>query len=893
MVASSRTSESSDKWEGHQSGLGASTRHWQKHSSAELPPADDPTVLQEPSSAPLRYLGGGRRQLLMGGMLFHVTRGAEGECTSRFQQLEAPCMLGAARQPYGTDPVFRPSSRLYRPELQDDMGAFYNTSIGSDMMSVQRKTSRRRPLPFRPRSLQSLPADVYPFFVDAGLSGYRAKQLFKFMEDGQAVDSFVQRIGVKFVLWNSEIQTWTLVDLTWDGSTGQFETEYHVSSVCTEQLANAVEYTFASVYNLLIHLSWILGGALELGYQVTSLVMHVAKKRSATSGTRLAHLQTYLCRPSVLANLFAAFVQMFTVAYFAMTLWYMTKLVQMQPPYEVYHDLYAGANYFLPSRGPVEGALTADVGSPSAIPAWARPEHNDGFNQYLQDVASVELLQQLLRYLFYLYGAQLLTRIVQLGVITYGQKRLAVVMRSSRDSIVTVMNLALPSIIVVASFAVLYQITIGSFVHHVSTLQKGTSTLFEMALLGEHVLLAVPGWELGPLVGGLLRLYQTLFVFLFPICIANFLFAQLSDVLMDHLKDARSSNTIAQDVRIVLRNRVKRKILREWPAMESVVVLLKHGEERHERRKKNLKRLSTIQARDGILYQTWSMRSLLSSVSQGDLRPRKKERLYVDRGGQAYSEKDLEDLLTASAVYRQRKQSMRRRATSEARRDLIAASKEVREVPKRKTGGISSSVSHHRSPTVVELEDVGTRFELADTAALIVETRFPREASDPSEGSGPLSFTAEKRLSKMKLRQLVGKMSEIQTSTQAYASLRFDHILRTNKLLEQVAQRRGGLRFSYTFANNNDGMPSKPKTLVSEMLIQLEEILTFEDSDLNPFGMMMPTLVSSSISKRYDNCRYPASLEVRFMISVTAACRHAHLREIRIYANWWTTVLPE
>lgn len=75
-----------------------------------------------------RWVGTGNR--IVGGMLIHTTRREEQECEqTRFENIANICMGGAITLAFGADPVFKPDTESFDPDLASaDMLRIYNCS---------------------------------------------------------------------------------------------------------------------------------------------------------------------------------------------------------------------------------------------------------------------------------------------------------------------------------------------------------------------------------------------------------------------------------------------------------------------------------------------------------------------------------------------------------------------------------------------------------------------------------------------------------------------------------------------------------------------------------------------------------------------------------------------
>jgi len=85
-------------------------------------------------------------------------------------------------QPYGTDPVFMPSSTLYDPNLSGHEGNFYNASSRSEMAVTG------APFGFFSRRLSGF-ATGFPVLLPNRLTAQRAARMVTYLMDGNYLDT--------------------------------------------------------------------------------------------------------------------------------------------------------------------------------------------------------------------------------------------------------------------------------------------------------------------------------------------------------------------------------------------------------------------------------------------------------------------------------------------------------------------------------------------------------------------------------------------------------------------------------------------------------------------------------------------------------------------------------
>ncbi|KAK3267920.1 hypothetical protein CYMTET_23548 [Cymbomonas tetramitiformis] len=572
---------------------------FRKFADEKLPTNRHSTLLEsKPDHEVPRYVLAKHR--LAAGMLFYIVRNTLAEephrqCSQRFAHLRGQCHPQSPPHSYGRDPVFLPASQLFRPHDQNDVAKFYNNTD--------------QPIPFVPRPLPGNP-EGHPFFIDAGLGSLRAKELYTFLEDAQAVDDDALKVTVKFATWNPNQGRWIFVQLTWHREKGDWETVYTIKSA-TLSMTNGGDGVedVELVIHISMHILWAIFTFLHFHKHLGPCVAAAASPfpdQSEPAYTWLEHLakrqpnfaalSAYLFEPFVLLDLFTSAVQVATLALFVCYLLYINVFLTMESHYDIYDNLYADAHYFLSYRSESLGQTEAATLGEEETPRWALPEDNSGLERYVQDLSTVEQLTELVLLLFNMHCLGVMVLFMQIGIVSYGQRRIGILMRSIRMSFIKFVDLLLPFITIVSSFAVLYQIEYGYKSPLVNTFEAALDTLMKLALIGDFHELEVEGWVLPLNIMLLHWFYESFYIFIFNFCISNFLFAQISDVLAFNMQQANEANTVMQDLQIFYRNRVGVKILRKWPKMERIVALLEIGREHHRMQAvRTLKRATTIE----------------------------------------------------------------------------------------------------------------------------------------------------------------------------------------------------------------------------------------------------------------------------------------------------------
>ncbi|KAK3289149.1 hypothetical protein CYMTET_3420 [Cymbomonas tetramitiformis] len=306
-------------------------------------PTDLDQFASNPTTTPGRYLKIGRNRVVAG-IMFYVKRRQESPaeaCTQRFRHLRAPCLTVTRTDPYGTDPVFLPGTSLFRADLQDDMNKYYNTSDGSEMINPHTGS----PYPFAPRQLPGY-QNGQPFMLDTRLGAYRAQQVYTFLEEGQFVNDGVTEIEANVMTWNSQVQAWSAVRLRWSrAKNGNWQLDHELYNL---QVTYWNMRSVRSTLWLLLHVVWVLVSVAVFEREARKLRPGVLEMRYPTIEGYLLQLWLYMTTMENLLAVLGAWMQLIVVSMFMTYHCMMLLVVRVEPHYEVYHNLYADANYFLP-----------------------------------------------------------------------------------------------------------------------------------------------------------------------------------------------------------------------------------------------------------------------------------------------------------------------------------------------------------------------------------------------------------------------------------------------------------------------------------------------------------------------------------------------------------------
>ncbi|KAK3244352.1 hypothetical protein CYMTET_46029 [Cymbomonas tetramitiformis] len=497
-----------------------------KHDEWALGPVTrgDPAA-RMPSESQARLVGL-KRNRLVGGLLLHTRREVEAEssvCTARFQQLARSCFRGQMVDSFGIDTVFNPGSALFRPDLQDEVGWYYNTTPGSAMLNEHTLS----PKPFALRPLLDRAPGV-PLVIDTGLGARRAQELYTFIQDGAYIGEYTTHIEATMATWNAQRQTMGFLQLDWTRlRKGIWQVQYEVAALPVTYWGVS---SLRSALWLLLHVLWIAVSIMVFAKEMARLTpraLEATHKQDAYLLNLMSHFSGY---GNILA-VCGACMQLTVLGLFFTYHYSMLHVVELSLRYHVYDDLHADANFFLSAReaepSSFKGPDAAGLVEASA-PAWTRPEDNSGLEEYAAKLQMVQQLGFLYQLFFMLQAGRSLIMMLRILNATTGQKRLAVVSKTLVTSFFEVIQ-CVPFFVSLACFAVMFNIEMGHRLAFFSTLSETFRVLGFFAFLGDYKSVKDEAWEDSAFQRFKETTYITLFVAMYMFFLGNFVLAIVCD----------------------------------------------------------------------------------------------------------------------------------------------------------------------------------------------------------------------------------------------------------------------------------------------------------------------------------------------------------------------------
>ena len=214
------------------------------------PPGATPPVPLD-TSVRKRYVSS--KNVIVGGVLLYQTRSGNEPCKGKFGDARAdrglsgetcPVVDKSDVDPYGVDPVFISTSRLYDPEAKDKMccrpeSAAQGGSNASDPGSSKfYKNSELNvkgvPYGFYPSTLTGR-EDGFAVVIDINLRENAFDKLIEYLEDGFFIDKYTKNLKVEVLTYNGELRYFCNLVVDFDFSQGgNIQVEYSADSAATQ-----------------------------------------------------------------------------------------------------------------------------------------------------------------------------------------------------------------------------------------------------------------------------------------------------------------------------------------------------------------------------------------------------------------------------------------------------------------------------------------------------------------------------------------------------------------------------------------------------------------------------------------------------------------------------------
>ena len=192
------------------------------------------------------------KNVIVGGVLVYQTRSGNEPCKGKFGDGRAdrglsgkvcPVVDKSDVDPYGVDPVFISTSRLYDPEAKNKMccrpesdaqGGSNASDPGFKFYKNSELNVRGVPYGFYPSTLEGREAG-FAVVIDINLRENAFNKLIEYLEDGFFIDKYTKNLKVEVLTYNGELRYFCNLVVDFDFSQGgNIQVEYSADSAATQ-----------------------------------------------------------------------------------------------------------------------------------------------------------------------------------------------------------------------------------------------------------------------------------------------------------------------------------------------------------------------------------------------------------------------------------------------------------------------------------------------------------------------------------------------------------------------------------------------------------------------------------------------------------------------------------
>ena len=388
---------------------------------------------------------------VVAGMMLHSTRKSSKDCgDKRFDKITEECRGAYEKTPYGIDPVFRASSTLYDPDLdnQESVTGLYNCTelLGTPTTYCPEYfNSNNVPYGFFHRRVPGYP-DGYFVWYDINLNAENAQRYFLTMQEGLFLDSRTDEVRAQIVTYNAELQVFGNVEIFFQSSkSGQFNVLHSTKVV-------DVELYVTDLDNFRMFLEIVLGIALIFAVYNEAMDLVRAKKKYGKYTAYFESLWNYIDVIN-LSLMMMGYITWWTYAFLA-------EDFRCKINYNIYADLEA------------EARIYKIAGNGEDLDSLA--------NMY----GAVSELTERLAFYYAIAGVNIMLYLLRVLKLMHFQPRLGVVTRTLTLAAADLFHFFVLFFVIFFGYAIMGYLVFGNTVETFSTIPDSIMTCFEF-LLGE------------------------------------------------------------------------------------------------------------------------------------------------------------------------------------------------------------------------------------------------------------------------------------------------------------------------------------------------------------------------------------------------------------------------
>lgn len=388
---------------------------------------------------------------VVAGMMVHATRKGMADCgDARFDKIDENCRGARTVEPYGIDPVFRASSALYDPDLDNSEGVakFYNCTELLDKPTLYcREYFNRNNVPygFFHRKMTGYPDGFFVWF-DINLNEENAQRYLLTMQEGLFLDTQTDEVRAQTVIYNAELQVFGNVQIYFRSSeSGQVDV-LHSTKVID------VELYVTDLDNFRLFLEVLLGIALIFGIVNEGLDLLRMKKKFGRYSAYFQSIWNYIDVLN-LALMTMGYITWWTYAFLA-------EDFRCKINYDIYADLEAEARIMK-----ING-------------------NGQGLDSLASMYSSISELTERLAFYYAIAGVNIMLYLLRVLKLMHFQPRLGVVTRTLTLAAADLFHFFVLFFIIFFGYAIMGYLVFGNAIETFSTVPDAIMTCFEF-LLGE------------------------------------------------------------------------------------------------------------------------------------------------------------------------------------------------------------------------------------------------------------------------------------------------------------------------------------------------------------------------------------------------------------------------
>eukprot|EP00854_Cymbomonas_tetramitiformis_P003615 gene3615-4547_t len=539
--------------------------------------------------------------LLIGGMLLQseasmadddVDDCAAAASSERFGELfgNSACQEQSMTTPRGADPVFTVGAELYDPAVAaKGTAGYYNTTPSSEEFEHRTGTAH----PFKTRPEAGLAMDAYPFFFDVRAPRARTEELLLYLDEGRYTrGGGFRSLRAELLSYNSQTHLLALSQVAFrahpSGSIIVSATTLPLSFGHTQSGTG-----FASILHYTNHLPWWVC-ATWAAVVLSVFVYHiVGLSHSLWATTRQDEQRklplSYMVQSSI------SFVG--AAVHVAVILWHVAQRAYMDDQgllghaaidpldttYDVYDDLFAEANFLLPSK-----ATLADVAwrPPDEAQRWRLPDDETGLGGFVKVLGQANQLAALDMILRIVEAVNCMFIILRLLFAVCFHRKLAFVLDTLSASAVSLAHMFALMTALLGQYALLTHVLYGPYYETFSTGQLASTGVLQLAMLGDlmnfKVLDKSKYWQQPRSNSGVTQFVQDAFVIgslsaLFQFCLLHLLMGVITGAKLkvrQRESQIHSYTNLWDDILSNVKAQSKKHDM-GWPTLDSTISLLR------------------------------------------------------------------------------------------------------------------------------------------------------------------------------------------------------------------------------------------------------------------------------------------------------------------------------